>query len=173
MVERGRGRFVVRVAPLTYGFPLDAAIKALKFNRKLYYLPAFAELLHSAVPALPDDIDVVVPVPLNWRRKIVRGFNQATELARPVAGMLDVPMARYARRVKATPFQSGLSARERKRNLRQAFTVARSLQSQHVLIVDDVVTTGATANALADALLAAGAAKTSLLTLACVTGEDV
>ena len=171
VVEKGRGRFVVRAAPLSYAFPLDAAIKALKFNRKLHYLPAFAELLRCALPELPDDIDVIVPVPLNWRRKFVRGFNQATELARPVARELDVPMERLAKRVKATPFQSGLSASERRKNLRFAFRVPRPLTSQHVLIVDDVVTTGATANALAAELLREGAAKTSLLTLARVTGE--
>lgn len=151
---------------LHYSFPVDAAIKALKFNRKLYYAPAFVDVLALARPMLPTDIDALIAVPLHWRRKTRRGFNQATELAMPLARVLGVPVIRGVRRCKATPFQSGLTAAMRARNLRQAFKVTRRCHYKHVLIVDDVVTTGATTESLAKALLASGAGKVSLLAVA-------
>ena len=160
------GIFVCSVAMLHYSFPVDAAIKALKFDRKLYYAPAFVEVLALARPLLPADIDALIAVPLHWRRKTRRGFNQAEELAQPLARMLSVPVMRGARRCKATPFQSGLTAAMRAQNLRHAFTVTRRCRYRHVLIVDDVVTTGATTESLARALLASGASKVSLLAVA-------
>ncbi|MDH5619375.1 MAG: hypothetical protein OEZ11_12125, partial [Gammaproteobacteria bacterium] len=101
------------IAPLAYAFPIDAAIKALKFRRRLYYAPAFADLLCAAADGLPGDIDSVQPVPLHWRRRWSRGFNQAVEIAIPVARRLRVPLIGNVRRKRATPFQSGLSAKER------------------------------------------------------------
>ena len=69
------------VAPLHYAFPVDAALKAFKFRRRLFYAPAFADLLVEACSMLPADIDAVLPVPLHWRRQWWRGFNQAYEIA--------------------------------------------------------------------------------------------
>ena len=158
--------FEASIAMLHYSFPIDVAIKAMKFRRKLFYAPAFAETLAVARPLLPPDIDAVLPVPLHWRRKAIRGFNQATELARPVAKSLGVPLARNVRRTRSTPFQSGLDAAERARNLRSAFVVTRPGSCGHVLIIDDVVTTGATTRALARRLLASGATKVSVLAVA-------
>lgn len=160
------GIFECSVVMLHYSFPVDAAIKALKFNRKLYYAPAFVDVLALARPMLPTDIDALIAVPLHWRRKTRRGFNQATELAMPLARVLGVPVIRGVRRCKATPFQSGLTAAMRARNLRHAFKVTRRCHYKHVLIVDDVVTTGATTESLAKALLASGAGKVSLLAVA-------
>lgn len=156
----------VDLAPLAYEFPVDASIKALKFQRKLFYGPALAELLCRECQHLPDDIDAVLPVPLHWRRRWFRGFNQADEIAVPVAGHLDVPLIRNVRRVRATPFQSGLSARERARNLRGAFDVRGTVSWRHVLIVDDVITTGTTVRQLAKVVLNAGALKVSVLAVA-------
>ena len=154
------------LAPLAYEFPVDASIKALKFQRKLFYGPALAALLCRECQQLPDDIDAVIPVPLHWRRRWFRGFNQADEIAGPVAGHLDVPLIRNVRRVRATPFQSGLSARERARNLRGAFDVRGELLAKHVLIIDDVITTGATVRQLARVLHQAGVDKVSALAVA-------
>jgi ComF family protein len=154
------------VAPLAYEFPVDAAIKALKFRRKLFYAPALSELLIEACPNLPDDIDAVLPVPLHWRRRWRRGFNQAYEIGKPVARHLAVPLVRGVRRSRATPFQSGLSAHERARNLRSAFRVRGELAHEHVLIVDDVVTTGTTVCELARVLRRAGVARVSALAVA-------
>ena len=157
------------ISMLDYEFPIDAAIKAMKFKRKMFYVPALAEVLATALPLLPVDIDAVVPVPLHWRRKALRGFNQATEIAVPFANRLDVPVLQDVRRQKATPFQSGLGADERAKNLRDAFVVSAGLSIRHALIIDDVLTTGATITQLAKVLTNAGAAKVSALTVARVT----
>jgi ComF family protein len=154
------------IAPLAYEFPVDAAIKALKFRRRLFYGPALAELLCRECELLPDSVDAVLPVPLHWRRRWFRGFNQADEIAVPVARHLGVGLLRDVTRVRATPFQSGLSARERSRNLRGAFDVRGRLSAHHVLIIDDVITTGATVRQLARVLRQAGVGKVSALAVA-------
>jgi len=158
--------FEAAVAPLRYEFPIDAAIKALKFKRRLFYAPALAEILCMACGQLPTDISAVLPVPLHWRRKAFRGFNQALELARPVAKFLKVPIVRGVYRKHATPFQSGLAAAARNRNLRRAFAVRKTCPHDHVLIVDDVITTGATMRSLARVMLTNGAQRVSVLTVA-------
>ena len=158
--------FEYDVAPLEYAFPVDAAIKALKFKRRLYYAPAFAELLCEAAARMLADIDAVLPVPLHWRRRWFRGFNQALEIGKPVARHLGVPLVSNVRRMRATPFQSGLSARERARNLRAAFVVRGSLPYQHVLIIDDVITTGTTMRQIARVVKRAGVRKVSALAVA-------
>jgi ComF family protein len=157
---------VHEVAPLAYEFPVDAAIKALKFRRKLFYAPALAQLLCDACSRLPSDIDAVLPVPLHWRRRWVRGFNQALEIARPVARHLDVPIVTHVVRRRATRSQSGLHARERAGNLRSAFGMRGRLESQHPLIVDDVITTGATIHEIARTLRRAGVPRISALAVA-------
>lgn len=154
------------VAPVEYAFPVDVAIKALKFKRRLFYAPAFAELLCAAASELPDDIDAILPVPLHWRRRWFRGFNQAVEIATPVAKRLGAPLVGNVHRIRATPFQSGLSARERTKNLQSAFVVRGALRFQHVLIVDDVITTGTTVRQVASVLKRAGVEKVSALAVA-------
>jgi ComF family protein len=158
--------FDVTVAPLRYEFPVDAGIKALKFGRRLYYAQAFGELLVAEMQRHALQVDAFLPVPLHWRRQAMRGFNQAAEIGRPVASHYSIPVLAGVVRHRATPFQSALPASERSTNLRDAFVVKRKLTGQHVLIVDDVVTSGATARHLANALLDAGAAKVSVLAVA-------
>jgi len=160
------GIFECSIAMLHYSYPVDVAIKALKFKRKLFYAPAFSEVLCSAENLLPDGIDAVLPVPLHWRRKAYRGFNQATEITKPLASSLGLPLLRGFRRSRATPFQSGLAARDRARNLQRAFRTTGSITYSHVLIVDDVLTTGATVRAVAKVLLASGVSRVSVLTVA-------
>lgn len=154
------------VAPLAYEFPVDAAIRAFKFHRRLEYGPAFAQLLCAASDGLPGGIDAVVPVPLHWRRRWRRGFDQALEIAAPVAGHLGVPIFGRVRRRRATRPQSGLSAAARANNLRNAFAVRGILPYRHVLIIDDVITTGATAGGLARVLKRAGAERVGCLAVA-------
>jgi ComF family protein len=112
--------------------------------------------------------DAVVPVPLHWRRRWRRGFNQAEVLARTVGWRHGLPVERRCLiRVRATPPQQG-DAAARRRNVRGAFAVRRAerIADRRLLLVDDVFTTGATANACAAALLNAGAAAVGVLTLA-------
>ncbi len=158
--------FVAAVAPLAYSFPVDAALKALKFRRRLDYVPAFAELLRRMFCQLPDDIDALLPVPLHWRRHAMRGFNQAAELCEPIREQTGLPVLTSIKRVKPTPKQSGLDALERRRNLQHAFVASGPVEMRHVLIVDDVITTGETCRQLAKVVLAAGAEKVSVLAVA-------
>jgi ComF family protein len=153
-------------APLIYSYPVDVAIKAMKFRRKLHYVSAFAAILLETTRALPADIDALLPVPLHWRRQALRGFNQAEELCRPLQRHTGVPLIRNVLRHRATPSQSGLGAVQRQRNLRGAFTVRGRIGARHVLLVDDVITTGATCTQLAELLLDAGAEQVSVVAIA-------
>jgi ComF family protein len=154
------------VAPLDYAFPIDAALKLLKFQRRCDYIPAFAELLWQLASELPGDIDALLPMPLHWRRHAMRGFNQAFELGSALQKRSNLPLLRGIRRVRATPFQSGLGAADRRRNLRNAFLAHEAVTAKHVLIVDDVITTGETCARLAAVVIAAGAEKVSALAVA-------
>ena len=158
--------FVSAVARFEYAFPTDAAIKAMKFNRRLEYVPAFAELLIGSMAYLASDIDALVPVPLHWRRQATRGFNQAAELCKPLAQFAGLPILGNVRRTRATPYQSALDAGHRHSNLKSAFAVRGEITAQHVLIVDDVITTGETCGQLARVLLENGAERISVLAIA-------
>lgn len=157
---------IATIAPLRYEFPIDAGLKALKFKRKLYYGAAFGELLVEVSPRLAADVDAVLPVPLHWRRKTFRGFNQAAELSRSLQRELSLPLLRGVVRRRSTVYQAGLTSRQRDRNLRDAFVVKRLPTARHVLIVDDVITTGATTRHLALALQNSGVSKVSVLAVA-------
>ena len=157
---------VAIVAPLYSSFPIDAAIKAFKFHRKLYYQPAFSDLLLHASASLPADIDAILPVPLHRWRHMRRGFNQAVELAKPLQTHLDLPLLNNVVRITATPYQSGLDATQRRRNLRSAFRVRGTITARHVLIIDDVITTAETCRQLAQVLIANGVTKVSALAIA-------
>ena len=114
-------------APFVYAFPIDTALKAMKFKRQLQYVPAFTDYLLPELRSLADRVDALVPVPLNRWRYARRGFNQAIELCKPLARASGLPINFDVKRVKATLPQSGLSALQRKQNLQDAFTVPRRL----------------------------------------------
>lgn len=158
--------FQAAAAALSYKFPVDAAIKAMKFHRKLHYAPALAHALAIAMQRLPGGIDALLPVPLHWRRQAMRGFNQATELSKPLRRATGIPLLANVLRNRATPFQSVLVAKHRRHNLRSAFSVHGDVTAEHVLVVDDVITTGETCRALASVLLDAGVKNVSVLAVA-------
>jgi ComF family protein len=120
--------------------------------------------------ALPREasFDVVVPMPLHWFKQWQRGFNQSNDLAREIGKKWGVPVRSVIRRKKATRPQAGLTHAKRRANVSGAFRIPRerSLAGMRVLLVDDVVTTGATASACARVLKRAGAAHVALLALA-------
>jgi ComF family protein len=153
-------------APLRYAFPVDAALKRLKFRQQLLFAPVFAGLLVPVLNHAFPDCDALVPVPLHRRRHVLRGFNQADEICRPLTGASGLPTVMNVDRCRATPPQSGLSALERRRNLRNAFAVRGDLPARYPLIIDDVLTTGSTCNELAKALLGAGAERVGVLVVA-------
>lgn len=158
--------FESAVAPLSFEFPVDAAIRRFKFHRKLHYAEAFGEILCGAAAGLPGDVEALLPVPLHWARHAVRGFNQAAEICGPLRRATGLPVIRNVTRLRRTPYQSGLGARERRRNLAGAFGVRGRVGAGHVVLVDDVITTGETCSQLARVLLAHGAGKVSVLALA-------
>jgi len=146
------------LSPFCYQAPLDHLLRGLKFNGGLTQARLLGELmtqwLAAVVEAAPGQI---IPVPLHATRLRERGFNQAVELARPIARYFNVPLNHHGvRRIRATPPQSDLSRKERLKNIRGAFEVVQPL-SGSVVIIDDVMTTGSTAHELADTLLNAGA----------------
>lgn len=156
------------LAPLRYAFPIDRLLVGLKFHGRLENGRLLGALLAAALAALPHGIAPglpLLPMPLHRARLAARGFNQAAEIARPVAARLGLGIdPDLARRVRATPAQSRLDAAARRRNLAGAFAVARV--PRRVLVLDDVVTTGATARELSLTLRAAGAEEVVVLALA-------
>ena len=148
------------VAPFVYAPPLDHHIQHLKYAGARSLGRAFGLLLAPAVRDACSEVDALVAVPLHPTRLRERGYNQAIEIARPLCRGLHVPMLlRGIERRHASPSQTGGSAEQRRVSVAAAFRVARSLAGLRIAIVDDVITTGATVNALAAELLAAGAAR--------------
>ncbi len=150
-----------------YDGVLRLLVHALKYGGRRSLAVPLGNLLRRAGRELLSDADYVVPVPLYPLRRWTRGFNQATDLARQVG--LPVVEALYRRR--ATLPQTGLTAAERKRNVRSAFAVKRrwrhrDIDGRRIVIIDDVYTTGATMEACADPLRQAGARQVSGLTIA-------
>ncbi len=156
-------------APFLLEEGIRRAIVACKYRRRRRVGVALGELLAAAWPrlGLPRPL-AIVPVPLHPRRQAWRGFNQATELARPLAAALAVPLLDGPLvRVRYDARQAALSAAERWRNVAGAFRwTAPAPPPTHVLVVDDVYTTGATLAAVATALKEAGARRVDALALA-------
>ena len=119
---------------------------------------------------LPRELsfDAIVPMPLHWRRRWERGFNQSELLAREIARRWNTPVRALVRRKKATAAQAGLTSAQRRKNVQAAFEVKgrMRLDGLRLLLIDDVLTTGATAGACARALKRSGAAHVTLLALA-------
>ncbi|MFL6259393.1 MAG: ComF family protein [Thermoanaerobaculia bacterium] len=155
-----------RLAALwSYRPPLDAVVRGLKFGRLDYLGRHLALAMADGLGPGLAGCDRVVPVPLHWRRRLARGYNQAERIARPLAGRLGLPCVQALARRRATPPQSLLGREERLANLRKAFRVPRPerVRGLHILLVDDVATTGATLDAAAAALKKAGAAAITAL----------
>lgn len=145
------------VAAASYAFPLDAAIIRLKYGKDLTLADALGGLLYEAIRDEPLP-DLVVPMPLSAARLRARGFNQAAELARAPAARRHARLGLdVARRTRDAPAQASLPFERRAGNVRDAFACSRRLDGMHVAIVDDVMTTGASLDALACALRRAGA----------------
>lgn len=153
--------------PLLYQPPLNRLIGDFKFRRKLHLAVPLSRLLLDHLPGGQPLPDAILPVPLHPRRLRERGFNQALELARILAGELGLALDwRSCRRVRATPPQSGLDRQMRRRNLRAAFQADATVSGRYIAILDDVITTGATVTAVSLALLQAGAARVDVWALA-------
>ena len=158
-------------APFVYEGPLARAIRGMKFSGWHAVGPhlagGMAEVAADLLPA-----DVVTWVPLSGRRRARRGFDQAEVLARAVAERLDRPVRRLVARARDTRAQARLTGPERRRALGDAFA-ARGPVAGRVLLIDDVLTTGATASACARALRRTGARRVTVLTAARSLGGPI
>jgi ComF family protein len=148
--------------PFEYGYPLHHLVHALKYRGELAAGRVLGSLLGRRVAdlGLGRDADVLVPVPLHPSRLTTRGFNQSAEIARWVSRQTGSPVdPRLALRRRSTLPQVGLHWPDRAANVRDAFVASAGVSGCRVVVIDDVTTTGSTLQALATALLAAGAAE--------------
>jgi ComF family protein len=158
-----------------YAAPMDQLVLALKFGSRLVLAPLFARLLCDALLAAPMRSiplpTLLLAVPLSPQRLAERGFNQALEIAKPLSRTLGIALDAHAvSRVRNTQAQAMLHPDERRKNIRNAFTVSpqaiERMRGQHVGIIDDVITTGETLNELAATLKRFGATRVTNLVFA-------
>ena len=149
---------IVRAAGIYQG-SLKEAVHKLKYRNQLSLAKPLGQLLGRRAIAEANDFtpDRIIPVPLHPRRLKQRGYNQALEVARPIAQQLGLPLdSTLLQRKRNTPQQQGLSAIERRSNLRNAFALAAEATSLRILLVDDVMTTGETVRECCRTLLGGG-----------------
>jgi ComF family protein len=152
----------------SYEGTLRELIHLYKYARIRPMAGPLGKLLASALPR-DERFDAIVPVPLHWRRKWQRGFNQSELLARELGRRSGLPVVEALRRKRATLTQAGLSNTRRRKNVTAAFVArgsARAISGYRVLLIDDVMTTGSTAAACALELKRAGVKRVGLLTIA-------
>ena len=148
-----------------YGFPVDKLIQSFKYGHRLALGHYFGRQLARLVQTISADL--VIPLPLHPDRLRSRGFNQALELARPVAKALACPLdASLCQRIRNTQAQADLPWKARRQNIRHAFHCVKDLSGQRIVLVDDVMTTGASLDECARTLRLHGAASIVLLVVA-------
>lgn len=163
-----------------YGGTVRRLILGLKRSDRLDTVPLMARWMHRAGQSFLADADLIVPVPLHWTRRLARRFNQSAELARGIAA-ISAAEGRHAvyapeilRRVRRTPSQEGRDRAARRANMAGAIAARRGtpkrLEGARVVLVDDVMTSGATLNAAAGALRGAGARHVDALVMALARG---
>ena len=145
-------------APYIHQGAVRHLINQCKFNGKYKYTRLLGLLLanhlHAHAKALPE---LIIPVPLHPKRYRQRGFNQSMEIGKIIANELSIPIdARCCQRIKNTPHQVSLTAKQRHTNIQNAFQVITKPEAKHIAILDDVMTTGATSNELAKVFKAVG-----------------
>ncbi len=152
-------------AAFRYDFPIDKLVQSFKYGHRLALGPYFGA--HIATLAKGCRAEIIAPLPLHKNRLAARGFNQALEIARPSARMLGKPlMGDICRRIRDTTAQADLAWTARKSNVRNAFHCSEELTGKRVLLIDDVMTTGASLNECARILKLHGAASVDVIVLA-------
>jgi ComF family protein len=153
------------VALFLYDFPLDRIIHALKYGHQLPVAAWCGRQLAKRITK--EEFDLIIPLPLHPKRLIERGFNQSVEIARVLGkrSNIDVDLGNVIR-TRATPTQADLPHKERKKNVRGAFECRTNLSGQRLLLIDDVMTTGATLNECARTLKLHGAASVTVAVIA-------
>lgn len=150
--------------PFKYGQPISNQIQSLKYAEKMIYAVSMGKMLSLWIMKNVNDTpEIIVPMPLHYRRIMHRGFNQSNEISKVVGRHIGVAVDNsLLLRVKNTVTQTGLSEKMRKQNLRGAFAVKKTHSYRHVAVLDDVVTSGSTANEAARALIRSGVEKVSV-----------
>ncbi len=152
-------------AAYRYDFPLDKLVQSFKYGHRL----ALGDYFGRQLAALAGGIlaDVIIPLPLHPERLSERGFNQALELARPVSKTLKLPIdASSCRRTRNTPSQADLPWKERVKNIRGAFHCSTDFTGKRIILIDDVMTTGASLDECARTLKLHDASEITLLVVA-------
>ena len=163
----------VCLSPLYYTGDVRQSLHRYKFQGAAAYYRIYAELMAACVKEHGLTADLVTWVPLSRKRLRSRGYDQARLLAEEVAGRLGLPCEQTLEKIRNNPAQSGTSgAEERQKNVLGVYRAVTSFAGEHVLLVDDIVTTGATLSEAAKELLNAGAEQVSGLTLARTERED-
>ena len=162
--------FDATVAAFAYAFPMDKLVQQLKYAHRLAIADFFAgELLKRELPRAY----LMVPLPLSVRRLRERGFNQAVEIARPLARALAIPLLLdgCARVIDTAP-QTMLPWKERRKNVRHAFECSLDLAGKSVVVIDDVMTTGATLDEFARVLKDHGAERVTAVVVTRTVGNQ-
>lgn len=171
--------FDAAIAALAYAFPVEILITRAKYGADLGMAAFLGDLVAKTAQSAPQVFSdyanaIVVPIPLSPARQRARGYNQSAEIARVVAARLALPLANDLMRTRETEKQADLPFKARLRNVRDAFSAAsleRPLAGKHVLLVDDVMTTGATVHEAAKALKAAGVTRVTVAIVARVVSR--
>lgn len=151
--------------------PLRTLLHEFKYHKGLYLSTCLTTLMLDALPNEHYDTECLIPVPMHPKRLANRGFNQAAVLAKQLSRRLNVPYdPSCCQKILNTAPQAGLNAQERKKNLRHAF-LAKCRAYQHVTLIDDLLTTGSTANELARVLKRQGVRRVDLWCCARVAGH--
>jgi ComF family protein len=161
------------IPALTYEFPVDQLIKAFKLHGRLHVGRLLAELLIDAVNQRQRRFDLLLPMPLHAWKRWRRGFNQAELLAEDLCRAIEIPTSRHVlRQVRQTQAMKSLNASERRAIITDAFITTQSLAGLRIGLIDDVVTTMATANEATRIIKAAGAQSVTVLCVARTLGTD-
>jgi ComF family protein len=150
------------IAPFHFEEPLRTLLHEFKYHEGLYLSSFFATLIKRAIPTESLKTQCLLPVPMHPKRLRQRGFNQAAELVKQLGRLLTIPYdLSHCKKIINTAPQAGLNAKQRQRNLKHAFYVD-PLPYQHVTLVDDLLTTGSTANELANTLKSQGVCRVDI-----------
>lgn len=168
--------FSISLIPFAYAHPVDGLIHQFKYRASFAQGRLLAQMLAGFLDHQYQELgqplpELLLPTPMHWTRHLLRGFNQTALLARDLSTQLAIPLDEsLCRRIKRTPPQQGLSRRKRQKNLRGAFALSerakQRLNGKRIALLDDVVTTGATARELSRVLMEAGAKEVHLWALA-------
>jgi len=156
-----------------YQPPIDKFITAIKFNQKLNIAQLLGQcLLDYLQPRLNEKPQAIIPVPLHVKRLKQRGFNQALEIARPIAKALDIPLRNHIiKRIQPTAPQTLVEANARHKNVKNAFAIDEAPNLKHVAIIDDVVTTANTVSEISRVLKKNGVEKIEIWCCARALGD--